>query len=429
MKVNKQDIKKGQRELIVELSVDEFKPYIEQGSQKVSKEIKIDGFRSGKIPYEVLKQKIGEMTILEESARIAINKTLDKAIQEIGTGKLIGQPRVDIVKLAPNNPLEYKITIALIPEITLGAYKDLKIKQAKIKIDEEEMKRTMKELRESRVKEILSEGEAKKGDKLLVNIQMFHDKVPLENGQAQDTAVILGEDRLVPGFDKQLIKAKKGEKKEFSLPYPKDHFMKNVAGKIVDFKVEVKEIYERVLPKLDDELAKGFGLKNIKELEEAIKKSVTQQKEQDQSRQIEKEMLEKIMNETKFGDIPEMLVEQEGKNMLAELKQGIIEQGGKFEDYLKSLNKTEAELTLDLLPDAVKRVKASLLIREIANKEKITVKPEEIEHHIKHMKQHYQDKPDILARLDGVEYRNYVINVETSRKVVDKLLKWNIAKE
>jgi len=141
MKVNKGEEKKSQLELLVELPIDEFKPYIEQGAKKISKEVKIDGFRSGKIPYDVLKQKIGEMSILEESARIAINKTLEKALLEVGEGRLIGQPKIDITKLAPGNQLEYKIVVSLIPEITIGKYKELGIKEDKIDINEDDVKR------------------------------------------------------------------------------------------------------------------------------------------------------------------------------------------------------------------------------------------------------------------------------------------------
>ncbi len=266
-------------------------------------------------------------------------------------------------------------------------------------------------------------------DKVLVDIKMFHDKVPVEGGQAKSTGVIIGENHLVPGFDKELLGAKKGETKEFTLPYPKDHYMKNIAGKMVEFKVDIQEIYERVLPEIDDEFAQGFGLKNLAEMESNIKKGIESQKKQEQSRVVEKEMIEKIIEKTKFGDIPQMLIEQESQSMLDELRQGITEQGGKYEDYLQSVNKTETQLTLDMLPDAIKRVKASLLIREIAKLEKVTVSAEEIAEHVKHMKTHYKDKPEILGRLDTSEYHNYVVNVQTSRKVIDKLLKWNVGKK
>lgn len=128
MKVEKKDLKKSQIELIVELSFKEFEPYLEKGAKRLSKEVKIDGFRNGKVPYDVLKQKIGEMSIYEEAARVAINKTIEDAVKQNTDKQMVGQPKVDIVKLAPGNDLVYKVVLSYLPDIKLGEYKDLKIK-------------------------------------------------------------------------------------------------------------------------------------------------------------------------------------------------------------------------------------------------------------------------------------------------------------
>ena len=435
MNITKKDLAKSEIEILVELSVDEFKPYIKRGAEKVSREVKIEGFRPGKAPYEVLKQKIGEMTILEAAARIAINKTLDEIIAKEVKGEPVGQPNIDIVKLAPDNPLEYKIKIALLPEITLGDYKGFKIKKPKTEVKEEEVEKMINDLREMRVKEVIAERPIQDEDKAIVDMQMYLDKVPLEGGQSQGTAVIIGQNYIVPGFDKKLIGAGKGDIREFSLPYPKDFHMQNLAGKMVEFKVTVKDVFSRELPALDEKFVAGFGLKSVDELKDNIKKSIAGQKEKENKQKAEKEMLEKIMEKTKFSDLPEILVNHEVKTMLAELEQTIISQGGKFEDYLQSINKTRDQLTLDILPDAIKRVKVSLLIREVAVKEDIKVKPEEADQQIKEIKAHYNSQAgknlpeaaEMLSKVDTPEYQKYVLNVMASRKVVDKLWKWNAA--
>ena len=150
MNISKKDLGKSQIELTVEIPVEEFKPYVLRGAQKVSEEVKIEGFRPGKAPYEILKAKIGEMTILEEGARLAIDKTVDKAIKENIIGQLVGQPQVNITKLAPGNPVEYKIIVTLLPEVKLGSYKDLKIKEAAVAAKDEEVEKLISELREMR---------------------------------------------------------------------------------------------------------------------------------------------------------------------------------------------------------------------------------------------------------------------------------------
>jgi len=428
MNVIKKDLTKSQIELAVELSVEEFRPYIKRGAEKVSREVKIEGFRPGKVPYEVLKQKIGEMTILEEAARIAVNKTIEVAIKENVQGQPIGQPKVDIIKIAPNNPMEYKVTLAMLPEVKIGDYKNAKVKLKKAEIKDEEVEKIVRDLQEMKVKELIEEREVRDSDKVVVDIQMFLDKVPIEGGQNKDTAIIIGKNYIVPGFDQKLLGAKKGGKREFSLPYPADYHMRNLAGKIVEFVVTIKEVYKRELPKLDDIFAQGFGAKKMVELKDNIRKSILSQKKRESEQATEKEMLEKIMEKSRFGDIPEMLVDHEVKTMIAELEQIIESQGGKFEDYLSSINKTRDQLTLDLLPEAVKRVKVSLLIREVAVLEKVKVGAEEAENYIKEMKKHYQKDKGLSEKINTLEYKNYVLNILTSRKVVDKLREWNVEK-
>lgn len=428
MQISKQSLPKSQIELTVEISAEEFKPYVLRGAAKVSEEVKIEGFRPGKVPYEILKNKIGEMTILEEAGRIAINKTIDKAISENVEGEPVGQPQVNITKLAPDNPFEYKIVLALLPEIKLGDYKNAKVKMRKEEAQDEEVLKTIEHLRESRVKEKIVEREIKDGDKVIVDIEMFLDNVPIEGGQGKGATVIVGKDYIVPGFDKNLIGLKKNETRDFKLPYPEAHYMKNIAGKMVEFKVMIKEIYERELPALDDEFAVSFGLKKFNELKENIKKSIEHEKEHKAEEKAEIEMLDKIIVKTKFGDIPEMLINHEAQIMLAELEHSVASQGGKFEDYLTSIKKTREQLILDLLPDAVKRVKSALLIREIAKAEKIEVSEKEIEEAQENLLKQYKGYEKVEARIKEEGYKNYLRNALNNRKVIEKLKEWNLEK-
>jgi len=429
MQVEKKELKRSEIELRVEMSFEEFKPYIEKGAQKVSEEIKIDGFRKGKVPYEILKQKIGEMTILEEGARIAINKTLADIIKDNIEGQPVGSPKIDILKIAPNNPLEFKVVVALIPSIEISDYKSLKLKRQKIVCDPKELEKMLNDLGEMRVVEKIVEREAKDGDKVLVDIRMYQDNVALEGGQGKNAALVLGKDYVIPGFDKQIVGAKKGDEKEFSLPYPQDFHMQNLAGKMVDFKVKINEIYEREIPALDDDFAKSLGLKKMSELRENVEKSIINQKTKEAETKIEREMFDELIKKTKFGDIPQVLIEHESDNMLRELEQNIAQQGAKFDDYLKSLGKNKDQLALDFLPEAMKRVKVSLLIREISLKENIKATDGEVDKQIEKLKEQYKNNSEILKRLNSTDYREYTANVMSSQKVIDKLKEWNIENE
>ncbi len=429
MKVEKKAIEKSQIELTAELSLEEFKPFIEEGVKEISKDIKIDGFRSGKAPAEKVKQKVGEMAILEKAARLAINKNFDEVIREnLKDEQPIGQPRVDITKLAPENSLEFKIVVATLPEITVGKYKDLNIKATEVKVDDKEIDRTLETIRESRAKEVLVDREIKTDDKVVVTIQMFLDKVPIEGGQSQDTAILVGKEYLVPGFDKKLIGAKKGEVKEFELPYPKDFHQKNLAGKMVDFKVNIKDVFEREMPELDDAFAQSLGMKTFAELKKNVKEGTEKEKKQEAERKTEVDIIEAVLETTKYGELPETLINNELDAMMAEMESGITRQGGKFEDYLSSIKKTVPELMLEMTPGAVKRVKSALLLQEIAKIEKIEASEKEIDKKQEDLIKQYKGYEKVEARVKEPSYRAYLHNVMINEKVIAKLKELNIKK-
>lgn len=426
MQVTKKDLPKSQLELTVELSLEEFGPYIEKGAQKVSEQVKIEGFRPGKVPTDILKQKIGEMTILEEAANIAVRKTIDDAIvQNTGDRQAVGQPQVNITKLAPGNAFEYKITVSILPEITLGKYKDLGIKAEEPVVTDEDLDKVLLELREIRAHEVAVDRPVADKDKVVTDVKIFLDKVPVENGQHQDLMIMLGKEYFVPGFDKKIIGAKKGETKEFTLEYPKEHHQKNLAGKNVEFQVTVKEVFSRELHEMNDEFASHFGLKTLDELKKAFKDNLLHEKKKKADSKFEAEMLEKIIKDSKFSDVPDILVDSEAKNMVGELEQSIVRQGGKFEDYLQHIKKDYNSLMLDFAPNAVKRVKSALVIREIAKAEKMEVSDEEIKIKKEALRVQYASNKDVLKMFDEPGYDSYLRNVLSNEKVINQLKEWN----
>lgn len=380
MNIKKTNLTKSQVELKVELSIDEFNYYIKKATESISNEMEIKGFRKGKISYDILKQKIGEMTILEKAANIAIDKTIEVVVKKNVDGCIVDQPRVDIIKLAPNNPMEYKIVVSVLSEMNIGNYKDIKIKRpTDIEVSDKDVMVAIEKMREMRAKESIADREIKDEDKVIVDIDMFLDNVPIEGGQSKDLAVIVGKNYFVPGFSKKLIKAKKSNVIDFNLPYPQDHYQSNLAGKLVNFKVKIKEIYERKMEDVNDNFAKTFNFKNLEDLKNNIKQNIKQEKSLGAEQKIEIEILNKILEKTKFSDIPEILISRETQNMIADLEQSIKTQGGKFDDYLLSIHKTQDQLALDLLPEALKRVKTYFIIREVARLENIEVSKKEID--------------------------------------------------
>ncbi len=429
MKVEKKDLGKSQVELNIELSYEELKPYINKAVEEISQETKIEGFRPGKASYEVVKQKVGEMGILDRAARLAVNNSLEEAIQNNIKGQPVGQPQVEVTKLSPENPMAYKALVSLLPEMKLGEYKKQEIEAEKAEANEDEVKKTIETLREQYAEEKEVDRPAKKGDKLMIDIEMFQDKVPVEGGQSKDTVIILGSNHLVPGFDEKLLEASKGDELDFKLKYPEKHHQKNLAGKEVEFKVKIKKIQERNLPEVNDNFAQKFGINSIKELEEIIKQNIAQEQQQKADQKTEIKMIDKILENSSFEDIPEVLVDQEANKMLSEIEQNVSNQGGKFDDYLQSINKSQEQLKEDLKEDAEKRVKSALLIREIAKKENITASSQEIDEKQNELLEQYKGYEKVEERVKEPSYRVYLENVLINNKVLNKLKDWNIKKD
>lgn len=429
MQVNTQE-KKSQLELTVELSTEEFQPYILEGARRIASEIKIPGFRNGKAPYDLIKAKVGEMTILEEAARVAINRTIDEAIKKGADEKMVvGQPQVDISKLAPGNPLEYKIKLTLLPKTVISRYKELNIKQKAPKIPEAQIDRTLDQLREANVQKSPSLEPVKMGDLVIADIHISVDKVPVEGGQGHGVNIILGKDYLVPGFDQQLLGANIGQELKFQINYPADHYQKTLAGKLVDFKVVITEVMHRRLPELDDQLAKSFGFEKLSDLKKNIAESLAAEQKKQLDHQTEAEMFEELIKLADIEELPETLINRETEVMLDELQHNLSQNGGNLDDYLNNLKKTKEQFVLEILPQAIKRVKTALIVNEVTRLEKITVTAEEIDKELGQLKKHYQDNQEILKRLSTPGYKDYLANALVSNKTVRALRDWNIAIE
>jgi trigger factor len=383
--------------------------------------VKIDGFRPEKVPFDILKQKVGEMAIYEKAAEFATEKTYPKFVKEERT-ETIGGPEIVIVKLAPGNPFVYKATVSLLPSVKLGDYRKIRVARKKSEVEEKKIDAALSELQKMQTKEVLANRPAKKEDKIILDMDMLQDKVPLEGGQAKNHSIYLGESYYIPGLTEQLIGLSAGECKEFSLPFPKEHYQKNLAGKNVDFKVKISSVFELQPPALDDSFAKNLGQESIEKLKNIIRENLLAETENKEELRLESEILKQVVDESRFDDIPETLVSAEAHKMVHELEDGLAEKGISFDDYLRNLKKTEKELMLDFAPRAVERIKTALAIKEIAVVEKITAEEKEIDEEIEHLVQAYKNEPDLQERVRSEESRQYLENIIKNRKTI-KLLK------
>lgn len=420
MNIVKNIVDKTTVTLTVELLAEEMKPYVEKAVKVISQDVKVDGFRPGHVPYDILQKKVGELTIWQEAADYAVQDTLTTAVKREKLD-FVGQPKISVEKLAPNNPLVYVATFALMPTVDLKGYEAVRVKPPEVKVDDAKFTQTMDNLRNLRAKHNVVERAAQMKDRVVSDFNVTLAGVPIEGGQGNDVPVVLGENQFIPGFEEQVVGMKAGESKKFMLTFPKDYGAKNLAGRECEFSVTVKSVNEVVLPELDDALAKELNFPSKADLEKAIRENITAELKQKSDDDYEIAVLEAIMAQAEFDPIPEPLLENELDRMMDELRQQIEDQGAKLDEYFKHIKKTAEELRATWKERAEKRIKSALVIKTVADKMNVTVSDEEITTEVEEQKKQYASDPKIVAQLDGLDFRAYTRTVLRNRQALKKL--------
>lgn len=404
-------------ELTITVLPADYENHLQKAAQRISERTAIKGFRKGHVPYDIIKKEVGEMSILQESLEDVIKESFYKVVTEEKL-ETIGMPKIDIEKLAPGNNIVYKATVGLMPKVELANLTKIEIKKISPKIDESKINETLKAIQGVNAVEAPKDGPATGTDKLVIDMDMLLDNVPIEGGQAKDYQVYLSEDHYVPGFNKQVEGLKAGEEKEFTLDFPDTHYQKMIAGKTVNFKIKVKNVFERQLPELTDEIAKTLGQESIEKLKETIKKNLEAEAEQKAEQKAEIEMLERIVEKSKFEPIPTVIIDSERQKMFYELKNNLERHGVEISQYLADIKKTEKELYEEFKTQAEKRAKVSLISRQIALEQDLKVSEEELNQEIKNMKEVYKNEKETLERLKDVGVRDSIATAMQNKKVV-----------
>lgn len=432
MEIKRQKLGHSQEQLIVEVNPEELKPFLSQAAFNVSLEHKIPGFRQGKVPFEILKEKIGLSPLWQEAGTLFIKAEYNKILEKTKLNP-IDYPKIEILNVAPDQPFIFRLTLICLPKILSLDYSNIKIESAEpIKVEEKEIEKIFKNLQFSKRKESIADRPAQLSDRVEVDLFLSFKGVPLEDGQVKNFSLFLGEDYYIPGFSENLIGLRPNETKTFSLKYPEDHIDKKLAGKTIDFKVKINNIYSIDLPPVNDEFAQGFGFKNLEEMKNRIKDNLEKEALAKKEQEIEIKIFDELLKKAEIEEIPDILIDRELDKMIEELKNAIERENdysseGKmvinFEDYLKSIKKTERELRDELRTKAEERIKISLIIQEIAQREKISPSPEEIEEEIKKIAELEKDSKKAREQLNTEAVKNYIKNLLINRKVIDRFKK------
>lgn len=421
MQISVEKLPNSEVRIDAEVPLEELSSYLDHAAQHLSETVNFPGFRPGKAPFDVVKAKMGEMSIWNEMIEDLVRHVYAKAIVENNL-EPVGSPQVDLKKFAPGNPVIFSATVPVIPAVLkLPELTKISVTKKSVIVEKKDIDAAVKELQRMQTREVPVERPITKADKVTMNIAIEKDHVAVEGGTAKNHAVYLSEPYYIPGFAEQIVGLKKGESKTFSLPFPDTHFQKHLAGQLADFTVSISEVFELKPPALDDEFAKAIGQESIAKLRELIKTNMQAEAEQKEVQREEQEALEQLVAGSSFEDIPQTLINNEVEKMQHELEHGVTEQGLEFNKYLADIKKTREELKLDFVPNAIKRVKTILALRGLAKRENVTIDEGEVAREIAETMNHYKDDAETQSQIRSEEYANSVRTVMRNRKALELL--------
>jgi trigger factor len=386
-----------------------------------TRQVKVPGFRAGKAPLHLVEKNTNPQRLNDEFIEHSLNELFQKAV---GAHKLrpVGQPQITVKKFVPYAQLEFEATFDVVGEVKLANYKAIKLPKPTVEVNAKDVDDVIENLRKQAAERIDVEHPAKIGDEVWIDFSGTDDKnEPVAGADGKNYPLILGSKTFIPGFEENLVGVKPQDENEFTVTFPADYGVSALANKKVKFSVKVNKVQEVVLPKVDDEFVKKVGpFDGLASLKADIKKQVKSEKQNQADRNYENELIKKMADKSSI-QIPESLIDNQISRMEEEEKQNLTYRGLTWQEHLAQEGITEQEHRDRQRPDAEARVKAGLVLSEIADQEGIDVMPDELEIRMQMLKGQYQD-PQMLAQLDKPEARQDIAARMLTEKTILKLV-------
>lgn len=410
-------LEQSQVEFTVTVTPQEYDKHLKQAATKISQRVGIKGFRPGKAPYDIVQKEVGDMKILQEAVEKIVQESFFNAVKEENI-ETIGMPEITIEKVAPGNDVVYKAKVALLPKVKVADLSAIKVKRNPKPITDKEVDEVIDNLRKMQAKEVLKKGKSSKEDKVTIDMNLHLNGVPVEGGQAKDYHVYLSENQHIPGFNDALVGVEEGEEKEFELPFPKDYYNKMLAGNTGKFSVKIKGVFERQFPEITDEFSKALGQESVAKLRELLQHNLEHEEEHKAEERAEIEIFDALTEKSEFDEIPEVLINAERQKMFYELKRDLERNGIEIEKYLQDIKKTEQEIFEEFKTQATKRAKATLLSRQIAADNALSISEKEIDEELDILHKTYKDNPEYLENLKHPGVRDTIRTMLLNKKVI-----------
>ena len=383
----------------VEVPAGDVERALNRAARALAREMRMPGFRKGKAPPSLVIQRLGFAAVLEEAIREALPEWYERALLGSGIAP-VGDPSMEIVSTpeAEGEPLSFKFEIGIRPQAKLGEYRGLEVGRAEPEAPPEIVEREVERIREGFAKLEPVERAAAEGDVLLVDFEGLADGRAFEGGTASDYLLELGGGQLIEGFEEQLAGASAGETRQVEVSFPEDYRAEELAGKDATFRVEVKEVREKVLPALDDEFAsEASEFETLEELRDDIAKRLAEVVDE----RIEQDFRLAAVDAAAAAaavDLPEALATARAEERWERVGRQLAARGMSPDAYLQMQGKTREEAIEESRPDAEAELRREAVLAAIAEAEGIEVSEEEMVEALAHTAEHERTTPEKLLK-------------------------------
>jgi trigger factor len=400
-----------QVELEIPITPEELAEAEDRAFRKLVKNVRLPGFRAGKVPRKVFEQTYGAQSITGQAIDEVVPEVYAKAVREHDL-EPVDRPKMEVLEEGEDGrPLRLKATVEVRPEIVLGQYAGLNVERPPVVVDDADVQRSLEALAKERATLVPVDRPAQLGDVVTVDYEGKIDGVPFEGGTAANQVTELAEGRFIPGFAAGIAGMRAGETKDVQAQFPDGYAEPSLSGKAATFTVTLHEVKQFELPAIDDDFAKAISENaTVDELRADVRRRLEAIAEARERRAVGSEVMERLMSAHDFP-LPKTMVDGEIEQLVNDAHQAAARSGASFEEFLERSGQTEEQLREQYRSEAERRVKGTLLIESIAKKENIAATPADISEELASLARQYGQPVarirkalgnNVLSLMDGI---------------------------
>ncbi|MDR0286531.1 MAG: trigger factor [Clostridiales bacterium] len=427
MDVKKEAVDKNIVKLEIKLPPEKFEEGMKHSYTKNAKSFKLNGFRPGKVPRNVVEKVFGEQALYEGAINYLIPDAYEEAVKETELVP-VSDPEYDIKEIGKGKEFIFTVQVTVKPEVILGEYKGIKIEKVSDVVTEEDVNAELtKEAEKNSVMIAIEDRPVQEKDTVIIDFEGFLDDVAFEGGKSENYTLEIGSGQFIPGFEEQLIGMEPNTDKEITVTFPDDYGEKNLAGKQVVFKIKLHEIKSKKLPVIDDEFAGDVSEFDTLEAYKAdIKDKLSVKKRETANRKMRNEAIEKV-SENAEAEIPKIMIDKGVEKRITSLENNLKSQGISFEYYCKYTGETKEKMEDELRPGIEEEIKASLVIEAISKAENVQATEEQInskiEEYAKQYKMEFEKFKELLTPEDITHFTEQAILENTIEFIYENAVK------